>query len=221
MSQNIQIIARREDPFARVTKSMLDDPRLSWRAKGIMAYLLGKPPEWKMRVADLTNHAPEGETATRRALNELRAFGYASLSQSRLSSGRMGEWVWKICDYPIFAPDVEKPNPVAPNPVNRHHSKKDENKNDLTKNSTKDDNFFEKKAVVHFSQIEYPSESQLEEFIEENELDGLVNGRQDLHGDLVRADWRDGKGRKIKNWQAYITGLNETIINAAPNARGR
>jgi hypothetical protein len=86
---------------------------------------------------------------------------------------------------------------------------------------TKDDNFFEKKAVVHFSPIEYPSESQLESYIEDNELDGLINGRIDLHGDLMRTDWRDGNGKRIRDWRAYITGLNETIINAAPNDRGR
>ena len=214
MSPNIQIVSRREDPFARITKSMLNDSRLSWRAKGILSYLLGKPEGWKMRVDDLANHSTDGKTAIRSALNELRAFGYAHLSQGRLTSGRMGEWVWKLCDHPIFSPDTEKPNPVAPNPVNRHHSKNEDTKNDFTKR-TKETSFPSEKPVGgSFRKNPIPSEEEFETYIESEELDNITNGRPCLYADMIDKGWRDGKGKQIGGWRAYLLGLNQTMEDA-------
>ena len=101
MSQNIIIMAKQRDPFARVTKSMLADSKISWRAKGILSYLLGKPSGWKLKISDVRKHGTEGERAVRSALKELRGHGYAELSAVR-DGCRIVEWVWKVSDSPIF-----------------------------------------------------------------------------------------------------------------------
>jgi hypothetical protein len=76
VQSSIIITSKTADPFARVTKALLNDPNLSWQAKGIMAYLIGKPKNWKLRVKDLANRAKNGETSIRSALKELRTQGY-------------------------------------------------------------------------------------------------------------------------------------------------
>ena len=43
------------DPFARVKRAMLEASDLSWKAKGILSYLLGKPDNWQLKEADLIN----------------------------------------------------------------------------------------------------------------------------------------------------------------------
>ena len=131
---NIVILARRDDPFARVPKSMLNDDSLSWRAKGILSYLLGKPSGWKLRVSDLVNHGREGRDAVRSALNELRAAGYAEFVEGRSVSGRFIAACWKISDSPVFSPRTGKPDADLPDTVNPYVSKKEANKNDSTKN---------------------------------------------------------------------------------------
>ena len=91
----IVICARREDPFARVDKRLLDDPELSWTAKGILAYLLGKPKDWKLRVSDIVKHGNQGKHAVRAALNELRSFGYAEYVEVR-QVGKFNAGIWKF-----------------------------------------------------------------------------------------------------------------------------
>ena len=53
MNTTIKRTHQRSDPFSRVPKDVLALPHLSWKAKGILAYLLGKPSNWKIRQLDL------------------------------------------------------------------------------------------------------------------------------------------------------------------------
>ena len=131
-NQNIIIMAKREDPFSRVSKSMLDDEQLSWRAKGVLSYLLGKPAGWKLRVGDLLNKSKDGKHAVRAALKELREAGYAELRPVR-AGGRIVEWCWKISDTAIFSPDTDFQDVENQVLENRHHSKNEGIKNDLRK----------------------------------------------------------------------------------------
>lgn len=90
-----------QDPFSRVPKALLDDNRLTWKAKGIMAYLLGKPSGWKVRVNDLKAKGQDGCTSVRSGLNELRKTGYASLEAVR-EKGKIVDWIYRVSDQPIF-----------------------------------------------------------------------------------------------------------------------
>lgn len=129
-------MARRDDPFARVPKSMLDDSSLSWKAKGLLSYLLGKPAGWKLLVSDLVNRGCDGKAAVRSGLNELRAAGYAEYVEGRSSEGKFAPAVWKISDSPIFSPRTSFPDAVFPDAENRHLSKNELTKNDSTKKET-------------------------------------------------------------------------------------
>ncbi len=76
-------ISKRENPFAQIDKRLLEDKRLSWRSKGILAYLLSKPNNWEVRSEDVIAHGSEGRDAVRAAMAELKSFGYAKLEQTR------------------------------------------------------------------------------------------------------------------------------------------
>lgn len=135
--------AKRKVPYAQVAKTLLDDDRLSWSAKGVAAYLVGKPPGWKMRISDLVNRSTDGKHSVRAAVNELRKFGYAKFTRTRID-GKIQEGVWEISDLPEFEPHTE--NQVVDLPRsdfqeegnqeegNQHHSKNDSNKIDGSKN---------------------------------------------------------------------------------------
>lgn len=130
------------EPFAIVCKRILDDPRLSWRAKGIVAYLIGKPDGWKLRVSDLVKHGTDGKHAIRAALNELRDYGYAQFTRHR-QGGVISEGEWEISDSPVFTPrsknqDVEPPRSDFQEEGNQeegnqHLSNNDSNKIDHNK----------------------------------------------------------------------------------------
>ena len=54
----------------------LRDPRLSFKARGLLAYMLSLPPEWNFSVSGLSRASRDGKDAIRSALRELEAAGY-------------------------------------------------------------------------------------------------------------------------------------------------
>jgi len=87
--------------FTVVPNSILTDERISYKARGILMYLLSKPENWIVRVQDIANQAPDmGLTAVRSALKELEAFGYARLEQVRENGRAMGK-SWVVYEEPI------------------------------------------------------------------------------------------------------------------------
>lgn len=119
MSQTIFHTVKREDPYVRIDKAAIEDSRLSWRAKGILVYLLSKPKEWTVVCQDIVNHGTEKRDCLRAAMAELRDLGYAVLENTK--DGR----VWRIHETPIepcpekrlmaTEPCPEKPNVALAN----------------------------------------------------------------------------------------------------------
>lgn len=136
---NIILHRKTDDPFSRVPHTVLNDPQMSWKAKGLLSYLVGRPINWTINTQDLVNRSTDGENATRSALRELRDAGYARLERVT-NAGKVTGWNWMISDTPIFLkpdggfPDVEKPDVEKPDVENRPINKKEGNKKDNNKN---------------------------------------------------------------------------------------
>jgi hypothetical protein len=88
------------DRFVVIDKTALEDSRLSWRARGLLAYLLTKPDNWRVLVAQLVSAGPDGRTSVRAGLTELESAGYITRSQGRRDGGQ-----WDSADVQVF----EKP----------------------------------------------------------------------------------------------------------------
>lgn len=135
---NIIVTSKREDPFARIPHTLLEDDSLSWKAKGVLCYLVGKPSGWKVRIEDICKRGLDGKDSVRGALNELRDLGYAELVRICSEKGKVKEWVWKISDSPIFHPHTEKPDVGNPDLENPHHSKNKVTKKEFSKIQSKE-----------------------------------------------------------------------------------
>lgn len=64
--------------FTVVPNRIIEDSRLSWRARGMLIYLLSKPDDWECRTAHLAKVAPEGIHAVRAILQELEHARYVT-----------------------------------------------------------------------------------------------------------------------------------------------
>jgi len=92
-------IQKRTHPFAMIDARALNDERISWKAKGLHAYLMSKPNDWRVIFSDLVKHATDGPYSVRATLNELRRFGYARLEavkNGRLFCGSC----WTVYEWP-------------------------------------------------------------------------------------------------------------------------
>ena len=94
-------VQKRPNNFVMIDKGFLENPGLSWKAKGILAYLLGKPDNWKVVVKDLVRHATDGKAAVYSGLNELKAHGHYSKTPVRNESGnRISHWEGVVSEVP-------------------------------------------------------------------------------------------------------------------------
>lgn len=96
MSQIVRTVHNGDHPYTVITKSALEDERLSWAARGVLAYLLCKPDNWKT-VKDLIGKDRSERDAIQSALKELEECGYLSRIQVR---GEHGRWErgYRICE---------------------------------------------------------------------------------------------------------------------------
>lgn len=76
--------------FAIIPNAALEHEALSWKARGLLAYLLSRPPGWQTSAERLAAIAPDGRHAIRTGLAELRAAGY--LVQERHQDPATGTW---------------------------------------------------------------------------------------------------------------------------------
>jgi len=80
-------VQKKKHNFFICHTGFLEDERLSFKAKGILAYVLSKPDNWKVIIKDLMNHAKDGRDSIYAGLKELKGFGYYSKEPIRNERG--------------------------------------------------------------------------------------------------------------------------------------
>jgi len=87
--------------YAKISNNLLQNPKLSLKARGLMAYILSLPDTWEINVEHLHKEASEhdGRTAVQGAMAELRALGYLQLEPKR-ADGKICGSHWIAFDDP-------------------------------------------------------------------------------------------------------------------------
>jgi hypothetical protein len=111
-------------------KRISEDRRLSWAARGILIFLLGKPDHWEVSISALieetTGAGPRrtGRDGVYAILRELLDAGYLRRQQPRNGAGRVAEVDYIVSESPLPAepytaePDLAEPHPAEPYPAN-------------------------------------------------------------------------------------------------------
>ena len=101
--------------FTTLDNTPLNDESLSWKAKGLFAYLWSKPDDWDYRVTEVARHATDGIGSTSTGVNELEQAGYLKRKQKN-KNGVFGDSVWTLSEKPIFKKPITE-NPRSDNPI--------------------------------------------------------------------------------------------------------
>lgn len=109
----------RKENFTTVNNEYLQDAALSWKAKGLITYIMSLPPDWRLNVRDLKNRSKDGRDATAAGLRELIENGYCQRLEIRKNGGEFGGYSYEVSDLKEFAqPGTETPFTVNPGTEN-------------------------------------------------------------------------------------------------------
>lgn len=109
----IRTMKDRHNPYVMIRKTIFEEPNISWKAKGIIAYVLSRPDDWQIWVADLVKRSTDGRDAVYTGLKELKENGYLRESIYRDQHGRISYREYVIYENPDDAPlDPENPDQV-------------------------------------------------------------------------------------------------------------
>lgn len=147
------IRSKRTRNFTVLNNDLIRDATLSFKARGLLQYMLSMPDDWKFYVSELAKHSSkEGEGAIRSAITELEETGYMRRIRKRGKGGKFEAVDWEVLDEPAFSPHVKKPHVDEPHVANDQLL----NTNKLNTDNTKDNRSTDKS-------IDRVSVKQLEE----------------------------------------------------------
>ncbi|MCD7854994.1 MAG: helix-turn-helix domain-containing protein, partial [Clostridiales bacterium] len=86
--------------FTAMSNYHLWDKRLSFKAKGLMSFMLSVSDNWKFTIRGLASMAKDGADSVASAVKELENAGYVVRSRSRNEKGQMGEVEYTIYENP-------------------------------------------------------------------------------------------------------------------------
>ena len=88
----------RKGGFTAIDNAAVRDEKLSYRARGVLAYLLSHTAAWKFSVARIARAGNEGREAVRSAILELEAAGYLT-REPFVSPGGLKRYRYVVSDY--------------------------------------------------------------------------------------------------------------------------
>lgn len=118
-SSNIVRVKRRETPYVMLDKTSLNDGNLSWKAKGLHAYLISLPDEWVVRERDLAKRSKDGRDSVRSGIKELIEHGYIIRQRKHDKSGKFEGYETVVFEIPQpMEPKSENPTADKPESEN-------------------------------------------------------------------------------------------------------
>lgn len=85
--------------YVVMNRTALNDKNLSWKAKGIIAYMLSMPDDWVFYINELTKHSTDGEKSFRSGLKELKDNGYVKRKPVR-EGNKIVSWETIVSEIP-------------------------------------------------------------------------------------------------------------------------
>lgn len=130
----------------RTTYTVIDNDAvrntdLSWRATGLLVYLLSLPDDWSVNVTDLSRRKVDGKTATRSTMQELEDAGYLTVEVE--FDGTLRRHIWIVSEEPQTtrkgpevadgrAPDGRPPDGPPPDTLTLRKNQDEVTSNEVT-----------------------------------------------------------------------------------------
>lgn len=105
-----------QNPFVMIDRRQIQREDLSMRARGLYAYLLSMPDNWRISVNALASRFSEGRHVIQKTMKELREKGYLTTRSIHCKNGQFGGTETVLNEIPELA-KIESETPQAENPT--------------------------------------------------------------------------------------------------------
>lgn len=189
-------------PFAQVARDVLNNKKLSLKAKGLYAYLYGKPSEWHFAADRIAHEIKESRPTILEILKELETIGL--LKRAKRHDGRI-EYIL-FTTVKEFDCGIEK-RLELPSVKESHRGNSSPSKSlthnieiSLDRDSNKKERESPDKPENHLSYLKEIPKEDVKEFIEDYKVteEGLKAKASDL------LDWCEANGKRKKNYKAFL-----------------
>ena len=104
----------KKENFTSIHNKLINDIRISLKAKGIMLYMLSKPENWKYNPKEIAKNSKDGLDSVYSGIKELIEAGY--ISRTRHSDGTVDYFVFEDVEENDIVDFSKKENPNRENP---------------------------------------------------------------------------------------------------------
>jgi len=104
----------KKENFTSIHNKLINDSRISLKAKGIMLYMLSKPENWKYNPKEIAKNSKDGLDSVYSGTKELIEAGY--ISRTRHSDGTVDYFVFEDVEENDIVDFSKKENPNRENP---------------------------------------------------------------------------------------------------------
>ncbi|WP_281321990.1 helix-turn-helix domain-containing protein [Flavobacterium aestivum] len=216
-------------PFGMVPNTLLNDNKISLKAKGLFAFMQSKPDGWNFSVDKIAFQCKEAKSSISEGLKELENFGYLIRKKQQTGNGF-------VVDYRLYFDNIsDKPiadfqsleiqslkNPILGNPIigkSVNNSNKDISKKDNSKKEERGDSlaFLENNYPSRFERLMMQFKNQITDFVKFSQLfeATVLQEKLEYDGDVL-------EGRFIKfaiNWVSNQNKFDKPVIELNPNQK--
>lgn len=192
-------VERTPSQFVTINKTFIYDSELSFKAKGIMTYLLSRPDDWEIYTSEIEKHAQDKKDSVASGIKELIAKGYIERKEKR-SSGKFGGYDYSVYEQPknrIITVE-EKPQRLNRN-GKTGNGKTDTTNNNITKNNITNNDYIT-------TTTGNPKLIELSDFYEQNHFGMMTPFKQEtlLH-------WVDDLDEQQQGYDLVIAALKMAV----------
>lgn len=196
----------RRKGFTVISNDVLNNTALSWKAKGLFAYLWSQSDLWDFYEVEVLKHSTDGRASLRAGLKELEEHGYLKRYRNRDDKGILRESKWILSEQPMFDfPKLDKPTLDYPTLDNRTLT-------NTNYNNTNNNNTDKNEAVVDTSLVNIVDQPE-EESIDDDGFGKIVEFYQENFG-MMSSFLYDDMRHTYNEWQQQSKEPDLIIIKA-------
>ncbi|MGD8305197.1 MAG: hypothetical protein PVF17_00960 [Ignavibacteria bacterium] len=208
-------IEKKTNNFTIIDNTGIRDSDLSWKAKGLLTYLLHLPDDWQIYLSDLKNRSKDGRDSTAGGIKELIDNGYIKREQLK-EKGKFIGYNYTVYEQPRRvirngSADTVKAYSEKPTLLSTNNNKL------LKKTNTNKEIDIDIERKKRFIK---PTVEQIEEYKQQRQQQKSISFSSNQFFDYYESKgWMIGKN-KMKDWKAAFRTWESKEFNRVTESKG-